>query len=124
MKHVKWKFKTKDVYFVSREDRITWDVQAKARMLGLPANSKIEIQNDYFTLSESTSTGCASCNSNTSTPPLATVPVDNKKVKAKPEATELFDLYGDVEPTAPAADVLEDDIDLELLGGTSNRMAL
>jgi len=124
MKHVKWKFKTKDVYFVSREDKITWDVQAKARMLGLPANSKIEIQNDYFTLSESTSTGCASCNSNTSTPPLATVPVGNKKGKVKLEALELQSMSGDVDPTAPAADVLENDIDLELLGGTSNRMAL
>jgi hypothetical protein len=29
-----------------------------------------------------------------------------------------------VEPTDLAADVLENDIDLELLGGTSNRMAL
>ena len=124
MKHVKWKFKTKDVYFVSREDKIAWDVQAKARMLGLPANSNIEIQNDYFTLSESTSTGCASCNSNTSTPPLATVPVGNKKGKVKSETLELFDMSGDVEPTSPAADVLENDIDLELLGGTSNRMAL
>ena len=124
MKQVKWKFKTKDVYFVSREDKITWDVQAKARMLGLPANSKIEIQNDYFTLSESTSTGCASCNSNTSTPPLATVPVGNKKGKVKSETLELFDMSGDVEPTAPAADVLEDGADSELPNGFNDRLAL
>jgi hypothetical protein len=50
--------------------------------------------------------------------------VDNKKTKTKSKTVQLSDLPGDVEPTAPATSVLEDDIDLELLGGSSNRLAL
>jgi len=123
-KHIKWRFKAKDVYFVSKEDRLTWDVQAKARLLGLPANSKIEIQNDYFTLSESDSTGCASCNSNSSAKPQPTVPVGNKKTKVKQETVQLQSVSGNVESTDTTTTVLEDDIDLELLGGTSDRLAL
>ena len=123
-KHIKWRFKSKDVYFVSKEDRLTWDVQAKARLLGLPANSKIEIQNDYFTLSESDSTGCASCNSSTSTKPQSTVPVDDKKTKTKSKTVQLQPVSGDVDPITSTTPSVENDIDLDLLNGVSNRVAL
>jgi hypothetical protein len=66
-----------------------------------------------------------SSDGDTSTIPQPTVSVGAKKIKVRESETdELPNLSGDVESTSTTAPILENGIDLELLNGSSDSVAL
>lgn len=106
MTQVKWKFKGIDLYFVSDKDKLTRDVLRHRGKLGTKA--KIEIINDYFTLSESDTAGCASCSRNGLVKSQPTLPVYTEENEIEPEAVQLLGVSVDVDPTGSADNLLSD----------------
>lgn len=123
MKMYKWYFEGFDIKFISSEENMDRHILTQRERLSQP-DTKIIIESEYTDLNQSPSAGCASCNSNSTTPAQPTVPVGAKKTKAKSKAVELPGVHSDVDNADPAAGVLEDDIDLELLNGVNDRLAL
>ena len=106
MTQVKWKFKGMDLYFVSDKEKLTRDVLRHRGRLGTKA--KIEIINDYFTLSESDLAGCASCSRNGLTKSQQTLPVYTEEDQTEHEAVQLLGVSVDVDPANSAGDLLSD----------------
>jgi hypothetical protein len=106
MTQVKWKFKGIDLYFVSDKEKLTRDVLRHRGRLGTKA--KIEIINDYFTLSESDLAGCASCSRNGLTKSQSTLPVYTEEDPTESDAVHLFGVSGDVDSTDSAGDLFSD----------------
>jgi len=123
MKMYKWYFEGFDIKFISSEENMDRHILTQRGRLGQP-DTKIIIENEYFDLDQSPTAGCASCNSNSTSPALPTVPVGTKKVKTKSKAVELPGVHSDVADADPAADVLEDGTDPELPDGVNDRLAL
>ena len=123
MKMYKWYFDGLDIKFISTEENMGRHVLNQRSKLGQP-DTKIIIENEYFDLDQSPTAGCASCNSNSTSPALPTVPVGTKKAKAKSKAVQLPDLSESVSDADPAINVLEDGIDPELPNGVNDRLAL
>lgn len=119
----KWYFEGFDIRFISSEDNMERHILTQRQRLSSP-DTKIIIESEYTDLDQSSTTGCASCNSNSTPAPQPTVSVDTKKTKAKSKAVQLPPVSSDVDDVDPATDVLEDDIDLELLNGVNDRLAL
>ena len=119
----KWYFDGLDIKFISTEENMGRHVLNQRSKLGQP-DTKIIIENEYFDLDQSPTAGCASCNSNSTSPALPTVPVDTKKGKAKSKAVQLPDLSESVSDADPAINVLEDGTDPELPNGVNDRLAL
>ena len=119
----KWYFEGFDIKFISTEENMERHILTQRERLSQP-DTKIIIESEYTDLNQSPSAGCASCNSNSTPPAQSTVPVGAKKTKTKSKAVELPGVHSDVDNADPAASVLEDDIDLELLNGVNDRLAL
>lgn len=106
MTQVKWKFKGIDLYFVSDKDKLTRDVLRHRGKLGTKA--KIEIINDYFTLSESDTAGCASCSRNGLVKSQPTLSPYSQEAMVEQETPELLGVFVDVDPTGSADNLLSD----------------
>ncbi len=117
----KWYFEGQEIRFISSEDKMDKHVLTNRTRFDQP-DAKIIIENEYFDSSATPSAPCSSCGATTN--PQSTVPVGNKKTKAKSEAVQLQPVSGDVHPTTATDSTVEDNPDLELLGGTSDRVAL
>ena len=123
MKQVKWKFKGTEVYFVNPENKMASAVFKQANRLGLdPAKTKIEIVNEFFTLTDDLA-GCRSCNGNTASSPQPTLPVDNQETSNGPTADDMRDMLGLLDRLS-GRDSDGDAPDLDLLGGSNDRLAL
>ena len=123
MKQIKWKFKNKDVYFVNPENKMATAVFKQAHRLGIdPTKSKIEIINEFFTLDDDTA-GCKSCNGNTTNPAQPTLQVDSETPKDGPTADDMRDMLGLLDRLS-GRDSIGDEPDLDLLGGSNDRLAL
>lgn len=94
MQQVKWKFKGIDVFFVSPKDKLTQAVLKQAARLKIdPKKHKVEIQNDYFTLNDTTA-GCVSCNKHTADPELPAVQMVYKEDEVGPTPDDMRDMLG------------------------------
>ena len=123
MKQVKWKFKGTEVYFVNPENKMASAVFKQANRLGLdPAKTKIEIVNEFFTLTDDLA-GCRSCNGNTASSPQPTLQVDNQETSNGPTADDMRDMLGLLDRLS-GRDSIGDAPDLDLLGGSNDRLAL
>ena len=126
MKQVKWKFKGIDVYFVSPEANMGSAVYKQANRLGIcPAKVKIEIVNEFFTLTDDL-TGCRSCNGNTASSPQSTLQVDSSEDQTGPTPDDMRDMLGLLDSLNTGVSNLPDADapDLDLLGGSNDRLAL
>ena len=123
MKQVKWKFKGTEVYFVNPENKMATAVFKQANRLGLdPIKTKIEIVNEFFTLTDDL-TGCRSCNGNTSSAAQPTLPVDSSEDQTGPTSDDMRDMLGLLDRLS-GRDSDGDEPDLDLLGGSNGRVAL
>ena len=123
MKQVKWKFKGTEVYFVNPENKMASAVFKQANRLGLdPTKTKIEIVNEFFTLTDDL-TGCRSCNGNTSSSPQPTLQVDSETPQDGPTADDMRDMLGLLDRLS-GRDSDGDEPDLDLFGGSNDRLAL
>ena len=123
MKMYKWYFEGFDIKFISTEENMQRHILTQRQRLSQP-DTKIIIESEYTDLDQSPTTGCASCNSSTTPPAQPTVSVGVKRSKAKSKAVQLPDLSSDVDTAHIAVNPVEDDIDLELLNGINDRLAL
>jgi hypothetical protein len=121
MKMYKWYFEGQEIRFISSEDKMDKHVLANRTRFDQP-DAKIIIENEYFDSSATPSAPCSSCGATTTT--QSTLPVDNKQTKVKSKTVQLQPVSGDVVPTPATDSTVEDNPDLELLGGTSDRVAL
>jgi len=123
MKQVKWKFKGFDVYFVNPEAKMATAVFKQAQRLGIdPTKIKIEIVNEFFTLTDDLA-GCRSCNGNTSSSPQSTLQVDDQETPTGPTPDDMRDMLGLLDRLS-GRDSDGDAPDLDLLGGSNDRLAL
>ena len=126
MKQVKWKFKGTEVYFVNPEAKMASAVFKQANRLGIdPAKTKIEIVNEFFTLTDDL-TGCRSCDGNSTSSPQPTLPVDNQETEVGPTPDDMRDMLGLLDSLNTGVSNLPDPDapDLDLLGGSNDRLAL
>jgi len=123
MKQVKWKFKGTDVYFVNPENKMASAVFKQANRLGIdPAKTKIEIVNEFFTLTDDL-TGCRSCDGNSTSAAQPTLPVDNQETEVGPTSDDMRDMLGLLDRLS-SGDSDGDEPDLDLFGGSNDRLAL
>ena len=123
MKQVKWKFKGTDVYFVNPENKMATAVFKQANRLGIdPAKTKIEIVNEFFTLTDDL-TGCRSCDGNSTNPAQPTLQVDNQETEVGPTSDDMRDMLGLLDRLS-SGDSDGDEPDLDLFGGSNDRLAL
>ena len=116
MKQVKWKFKGTDVYFVNPEPKMTSAVLKQAHRLGIdPTKTKIEIVNEYFTLTDDLA-GCNTCNGNSTNPAQPTIQVDNQKTQAEQTASNLLHMSRILDELR-GRDSDGDEPNLHMLGG-------
>jgi hypothetical protein len=126
MKQVKWKFKGTEVYFVNPENKMASSVLKQAKRLGIdPTKTKIEIVNEFFTLRDDL-TGCRSCDGNTANPAQPTLQVDNQETSNGPTADDMLDMLSLLDSLDTGVSNLPDADapDLDLLGGSNDRLAL
>ncbi len=121
MQQVKWHFKGTDVSFVSPKDKLTSAVLKQAARLGLdPKKTKIEIENEFFTLTDNIA-GCSSCDGNTTNPQLSTLQVDVEETKVGPTSDDMSDMLRLLDSLDTGVSLLSDDEpNLDLLGGSSD----
>jgi hypothetical protein len=123
MKQVKWKFKGTEVYFVNPENKMASAVSKQANRLGIdPTKTKIEIVNEFFTLTDDLA-GCRSCNGNTASAAQSTLQVDNQENPTGPTPDDMRDMLGLLDRLS-SGDSDGDEPDLDLLGGSNDRLAL
>ena len=123
MKQIKWKFKGTEVYFVNPENKMASAVNKQANRLGLdPIKTKIEIVNEFFTLTDDLA-GCRSCNGNTASSPQPTLQVDNQETSNGPTPDDMRDMLGLLDRLS-GRDSDGDAPDLDLFGGSNDRLAL
>lgn len=123
MKQVKWKFKGTEIYFINPEAKMASAVYKQANRLGLdPTKTKIEIVNEFFTLTDDLA-GCSSCNGNTPSPSQPTLSVDNQEAKVEPTSDDMRDMLGLLDRLS-GRDSDSDEPNLNLLGGSNDRLAL
>jgi hypothetical protein len=126
MKQVKWKFKGTEVYFVNPENKMASAVSKQANRLGInPTKTKIEIVNEFFTLTDDLA-GCRSCNGNTAGSPQSTLPVVLEQVEDEPSSDGLLSMLSLLDSLDTGVSNLPDADapDLDLLGGSNDRLAL
>jgi hypothetical protein len=121
MQQVKWHFKGTQVSFITPKDKLTSAVLKQAARLGIdPKKTKIEIENEFFTLTDDTA-GCNSCNGNSSSPELPTLQVDAEEAKTGPTADDMSDMLRLLDSLDTGVSLLPDDKpNLDLLGGSSD----
>jgi len=123
MQHVKWHFKGTEVSFVSPKDKLTSAVLKQAARMGIdPKKTKIEIENEFFTLTDDTA-GCSSCDGNTTNPQLSTLQVDAEEAEIGPTPDDMRDMLGLLDSLS-GRNLDANDPDLDLLSGTNDRLAL
>ena len=123
MKQIKWKFKGTEVYFVNPENKMASAVFKQANRLGIdPAKTKIEIVNEFFTLTDDLA-GCRSCNGNTASSPQPTLQVDSSEDQTGPTTDDMRDMLGLLDRLS-GRDSIGNEPDLDLLGGSNGRVAL
>ena len=123
MKQVKWKFKGTEVYFVNPEAKMASAVFKQANRLGLdPAKTKIEIVNEFFTLTDDL-TGCRSCDGNSTSPSQPTLQVDNQENPTGPTPDDMRDMLGLLDRLS-SGDSDGDEPNLHILGGRNDGFAL
>jgi hypothetical protein len=120
---ITWKFEELDVYFQSKAENLQRDISKMAYANGVKQTAKITIidgpANQFISTDSTSSDGDASTNTQ------STVPVGTKKTRTRKQETDgLSDLHGNVEPIATTDPILEDNVDLEFLGGSSDSVAL
>jgi hypothetical protein len=120
---IKWHYEGTEIYFVSTEDNFERHKLQNAGRLGLTDPNIIIIENGNTDNPITTGAPCRNCNSSTENKPA--VQVGTKKTKTAGKTTDgLFYMSGDVDTTAAPVDPMENNPDLELLGGSVDRMAL
>ena len=123
MKQVKWKFKGTEVYFVNPEEKMGSSVFKQAKRLGIdPTKTKIEIVNEFFTLTDDLA-GCNTCNGNSTSSPQPTLQVDNQENQTGPTPDDMRDMLGLLDRLS-GRDSDGDEPNLDLLSGTNDRLAL
>ena len=123
MKQVKWKFKGTEVYFVNPENKMASAVFKQANRLGLdPTKTKIEIVNEFFTLTDDL-TGCGSCNGNTTSPAQPTLQMVSSEDQTGPTSDDMLDMLRLLDRLS-GRDSDGDEPDLDLPGGSNDRLAL
>lgn len=126
MQQVKWHFKGTEVSFITPKDKLTSAVLKQAARLGIdPKKTKIEIENEFFTLTDDTA-GCDTCNGNTTNPQQPTLQVDVEEVKTGPSSDDMRDMLELLDSLDTGVSRLPNDDapDLDLLGGSDDRVAL
>ena len=126
MKQVKWKFRGTDVYFVNPEPKMTSAVLKQAHRLGIdPKKTKIEIVNEYFTLTDDLA-GCKSCNGNSTNPAQSTLQMVSPEDQTGPTSDDMLDMLRLLDQLDTGVSYLPnaDAPDLDLLGGSNDRLAL
>ena len=126
MKQIKWKFKGTEVYFVNPENKMASAVLKQAKRLGIdPTKTKIEIVNEFFTLRDDL-TGCRSCDGNTASAAQPTLPVVPEQIEDEPSADGLLSMLSLLDSLNTGVSNLPDADapDLDLLGGSNDRLAL
>lgn len=122
MQQVKWHFKGTGVSFITPKDKLTSAVLKQAARLGIdPKKTKIEIENEFFTLTDDTA-GCSSCNGNTTSSAQPTLQVDNQETQTGPTSDDVRDmlrLLDSLSGRNPDAN----DPNLDLLSGTDDGLA-
>lgn len=120
---IKWYYKGTEIYFVSTEENFERHKLQNAARLGITDPEIIITENATTDNPITTSRPCRNCNSSTET--KSTIPVDTKATKTTGKTSRgLFLLSGDVDSTSTPTDTVEDNPDIELLGGTIDRVAL
>lgn len=92
-KHIKWKFKSTDIYFVSPERNLTRDVMRQRERLKLKSTAKIEIINEFFTDDNSTTTGCTSCGSSSNNNVQSALSMDSEATQTDQETLVVSSVY-------------------------------
>lgn len=125
MQQVKWHFKGTQISFVSPKDKLTSAVLKQAARLGIdPKKTKIEIENEFFTLTDDIA-GCSSCDGNTTNPQQPTLQVDAEEAKTGPSPDDMSDMLRLLDSLDTGVSLLSDDKpNLDLLGGSDDGMAL
>lgn len=125
MQQVKWHFKGTQVSFITPKDKLSSAVFKQAARLGIdPSKTKIEIENEFFTLTDNTA-GCSSCNGNSSSPELPTIQVDPETTETGPSPDDMRDMFRLLDSLDTGVSLLADDRpNLDLLGGSDDRVAL
>jgi hypothetical protein len=111
MNRFKWKFEGVEAIFSSTEDSHAKDIFTAAKMLRINPETKIEYHDQ---INRPTLADTFRVDSNSAADGEPTVPVGTKKSRAKQEASELPDVYGDVAGSAIAPDTI---FDASSLGG-------
>lgn len=120
---IKWYYEGTEIYFLSTEDNFERHKLQNAGRLGLTDPNIIIIENATTDNSPTTGAPCRNCGTKSKT--KSTVPVDNKKTPPAEQTPDgLFYMSGDVDSTPTPTDTMEDNPDLELLGGSLDRVAL
>ncbi len=121
---IKWHYKGTDIYFLSTEDNFERHKLQNAGRLNLTDPEIIIIENATTDNSPTTGAPCRNCGTSTETKP--TIPVGTKKAKTPKQTTDgLFYMSGISPDVDSAVDPVDtDEPDLDLLGGTVDRMAL
>ena len=120
---IKWYYEGTEIYFLSTEDNFERHKLQNAGRLGLTDPNIIIIENATTDNSPTTGAPCRNCGTSTKT--KSTLPVGNKKTPPTEQTPDgLFYMSGDVDSTPTPTDTMEDNPDLELLGGSLDRVAL
>lgn len=123
MKQIKWKFKGTEVYFVNPENKMASAVNKQANRLGIdPIKTKIEIVNEFFTLTDDLA-GCSTCNGNSTNPAQPTLQMDSSEDQTGPTSDDMRDMLGLLDRLS-GRDSIGDEPDLDLLRGSNGRVAL
>jgi hypothetical protein len=91
--------------------------------LQIKPTTKIEIINEFFT-TESNSTGCRSCDGNTTSPELTALHLDVEEAKAELTASNVRHMLGVLDKLSNAPAGSEDHMDDSDTGGVNDRLAL
>lgn len=120
---ITWKFDELDIYFQSKTENLQRDVSKMAYANGVSQTAKITIIDGA--INQFISTDSSSSDGDASTSTQSAVPVGTKKGKARKQETDgLSNLHGDVESIATATPILENGIDPEFLGGSSDSISI
>lgn len=123
MKQIKWKFKGTEVYFVNPEEKMASAVFKQAHRLGLdPTKTKIEIQNEFFTLTDDLA-GCDTCNGNPTSSPQPTLQVDNQETQNGPTSDDMLELLRLLD-SLDSRNSDGDESNEHMLGGRNDGLAL
>jgi hypothetical protein len=123
MNTIKWQFEGLDLAFISNDQNLAKHILDMAKANNLSLDHNIIIHYDDRT-NQQTAASPASGDGSTNANELAAIQVDAENAEAGEETLQLPNVPADLDNAAAAADAVEDDIDISLLNGTGDRLAL